>query len=91
MNNEIFEMKKVVLRDIEPVIRQRIGDDMIIENFSSKSLLPPGENYGSSIFSVEVELKNKITEKKKRIFILLRRCVHQQNIKDKFSIVLVHL
>ncbi|KAK9300138.1 hypothetical protein QLX08_007063 [Tetragonisca angustula] len=74
MDNEIFEMKKIVLRDIEPVLRQRIGNHMIIENFSSKSLLPPGENYGSTIFSVEVELKNKNTEKKENLHLIAKMC-----------------
>ncbi|CAL7944486.1 unnamed protein product [Xylocopa violacea] len=72
MTSSLHEMKEIVLRDVEPVLRQKMGDHVIVENFTAKSLLPPGENYGSTIMGVHVELKNKDTEKKEDLHLVAK-------------------
>ena len=72
MSNDDKELKEVVLRDLEPVLHQKIDNKFTIENFTTKSLLPPGENYGSSIFSVHVELKNEKTGKKEELELIAK-------------------
>ncbi|XP_033315081.1 uncharacterized protein LOC117213658 [Bombus bifarius] len=84
-NSDAFTIKNVVLRDIESVLRQRIGDHMIIENYTSKSLLPPGENYGSSIFSVDVELKDKNTGKKEALHLIAKMCPPTEYQREIFN------
>ncbi|KOC71093.1 hypothetical protein WH47_01736 [Habropoda laboriosa] len=74
MNDSDQQLPEVVLRDIEPVLRQRLGDNVIVKNFTTKSLLPPGENYGSTILSVHVELKHKNTEKKEELHLIAKMC-----------------
>lgn len=51
------EIKEIKLRDVESVLRQTLGDKLIVERFTTKSLLPPGENYGSTILSVDAVIK----------------------------------
>ncbi|XP_078049723.1 uncharacterized protein LOC144476521 [Augochlora pura] len=57
MKDKMAEMKEIVLREVEPLLRQKLGDHVVVENFTVESLLPPGENYGSTILKVDVDLK----------------------------------
>ncbi|XP_031839041.1 uncharacterized protein LOC116429826 [Nomia melanderi] len=67
---EMGEMKDIVLREIEPLLRQKLGNDVIVDNFTTKSLLPPGENYGSTILKVDVELRKGKAGKKEEIHLI---------------------
>lgn len=83
MDSSVFEMKQVVLRDLDSVLK--IEDQMVVENYTTKSLLPPGENYGSTIFSVHIELKNKITEKKEDLHLIAKMCPPTEYQKELFN------
>lgn len=72
MNDSDKEPKEIVLRDLEPVLRQRLGDKVIVESFTSDSLLPPGENYGSTILSVHVDYKNGQAGKKEELNLIAK-------------------
>lgn len=74
MTDSDHQLKEIVLRDIEPVLRQWLGDHVNVENFTSKSLLPPGENYGSTILSVEVDLKDRNSGKKEKLHLIAKMC-----------------
>lgn len=43
---------EIVLRELEPVLRSNLGDHVDLREFSYEPLLPPGENFGSTIFAV---------------------------------------
>ncbi|PSN39081.1 hypothetical protein C0J52_07357 [Blattella germanica] len=45
------ELKK---EDLETLLRQQIGSDLNVTSFTSKPLTQPGDNYGSTMLSVEV-------------------------------------
>ncbi|KAG7204917.1 hypothetical protein KM043_005309 [Ampulex compressa] len=51
------EVKDIVLRDLEPLLREKLGDRLIVDSFITKKLLPPGENYGSTILSVDAVIR----------------------------------
>ncbi|KZC15041.1 PREDICTED: uncharacterized protein LOC107193127 [Dufourea novaeangliae] len=70
MTGDSVEIKEVVLRDIEPLIRQKLGDHVIVENFKAQSLLPPGENFGSTILKVDVELRDEHAEKTEELHLI---------------------
>ncbi|XP_076249631.1 uncharacterized protein LOC143188955 [Calliopsis andreniformis] len=72
MNGSDKELKEVVLRDLEPVLQQKLGDQVIVENFTTKSLLPPGENFGSTILSVNVDYKNGHEGQKKELHLIAK-------------------
>ena len=72
MNDREKELKEIVLRDLEPVLRQRLGDKVIVESFTSDSLLPPGENYGSTVLSVHVDYKDGQTGRKEELNLIAK-------------------
>lgn len=45
------------LRDLEVLLRKKLGDDLEIVNYTTESLLPPGENYGSTMLKVHAVMK----------------------------------
>ena len=48
---------KAELRDLEPLLRKKLGDDVSVVRYSTESLLPVGENYGSTILKVHALIK----------------------------------
>uniref|UniRef100_A0A6V7JY62 CHK kinase-like domain-containing protein n=1 Tax=Bracon brevicornis TaxID=1563983 RepID=A0A6V7JY62_9HYME len=50
-------MSDTALKDLQTILRGQLGDDLIVENYKTKNLLPPGENYGSKIISVHAIIK----------------------------------
>lgn len=55
--NDKQQLKKVELRELQPILRRAFDDRLIVVRYTTKQLLPPGENYGSSILSVHVVIK----------------------------------
>lgn len=51
--------ESVMLKNLGSILRTQLGDDIIVENYVTKDLLPPGENYGSKIVSVSAIIKSK--------------------------------
>ncbi|XP_053973277.1 uncharacterized protein LOC128873604 [Hylaeus volcanicus] len=72
MNDSDKEVKEIVLRDVEPVLRQKLGNHVTVENFTTEILLPPGENYGSMILKVTVQVRNEITGKKEDLHLIAK-------------------
>ncbi|XP_017879753.1 uncharacterized protein LOC108624753 [Ceratina calcarata] len=72
MTDAEHEMKEIVLRDIEPILSEKIDKDLVVESFTNKLLLPPGENYGSTIMKVVVNLKNKKTGKEEELHLIAK-------------------
>ncbi|KAJ8675790.1 hypothetical protein QAD02_011576 [Eretmocerus hayati] len=49
----------MILRELEPMLRTKLGKDFELVNYNSDSLLPVGENYGSTILKVRAIIKRK--------------------------------
>ncbi|XP_076299449.1 uncharacterized protein LOC143218246 [Lasioglossum baleicum] len=71
-NEQVTEVKTIVLRDIEPLLKQKLGDHVVVENFTSENLVPPGENYGSTILKVDVDLKRGLSGKEEQIHLIAK-------------------
>ncbi|XP_072762503.1 uncharacterized protein [Anoplolepis gracilipes] len=56
MNNN-KDLKTIELRELQPILSRTFGEQLIVIRYTTKSLLQPGENYGSSIFSVHAVIK----------------------------------
>lgn len=54
------ENKVNVLHDLESLLKKSVGDRVLVIDYETSTLLPEGENYGSSILKVEANIK--ITE-----------------------------
>ncbi|XP_011498458.1 PREDICTED: uncharacterized protein LOC105362673 [Ceratosolen solmsi marchali] len=48
---------EVVLRDLQGLLRKFLDEQVIVVNFTTSTLLPKGENYGSTILKVEAVIK----------------------------------
>ncbi|KAJ8675791.1 hypothetical protein QAD02_011577 [Eretmocerus hayati] len=46
------KVHKIELRDLQSVLRKKLGNSISVVNYNVEPLLQPGENYGSSIFKV---------------------------------------
>ncbi|XP_001600905.2 uncharacterized protein LOC100116396 [Nasonia vitripennis] len=55
---EKIELHNVELRELESLLSKKLGDELRVVNHSVEPLLPPGENYGSSILKVHAVVKN---------------------------------
>lgn len=55
MNNS--ELKKIELRELQPLLSRTFGDQLIVVRYEARNLLQPGENYGSTIFDVHAVIK----------------------------------
>ncbi|XP_023245852.1 uncharacterized protein LOC106639834 [Copidosoma floridanum] len=51
-------LSNIVLRDLESLLRQSLGEQVRVVKYKTASLLPPGENYGSSVLKVEAVIKS---------------------------------
>ena len=65
-------MGEVVLRDLESVLRRQLGEEVIVENFTQKLLLPPGENYGSTMLSVVANIKKNKNSKSETVHLVAK-------------------
>lgn len=57
MNNDQPPLKKIELLELQPILSRTFGDQLIVVRYTTKNLLQPGENYGSTIFSVHAVIK----------------------------------
>lgn len=57
MSNDQPQLKKIELLELQPILSRTFGDQLIVIRYTTKNLLQPGENYGSSIFSVHAVIK----------------------------------
>lgn len=50
-------MEQTNLQDLQSLLRQKLGDSLVVEKYTVKDFLPPGENYGSKIVSVDAIIR----------------------------------
>ncbi|XP_014209232.1 uncharacterized protein LOC106639917 [Copidosoma floridanum] len=62
MSEAAVKVFQVELRDLESLLRKRLDFDGLLE-CSTESLLPPGDNYGSTILKVRAVIKRNKPEK----------------------------
>lgn len=51
------DSKTIELRELQPILSRTFGDQLIVIRYTTKNLLQPGENYGSTIFGVHAVIK----------------------------------
>ena len=59
-------MSQLTKRDLENLLRPTYGIDLVVESFTSNSLTEPGENFGSMMLALEIELLQGKQEKVKQ-------------------------
>lgn len=71
MSDENFS-NDIVLRDLQSLLRNKLTDQIIVDNFTTKSLLPFGENYGSTILNVEATIRRDDDAKKEDLHLIAK-------------------
>ncbi|KAL2725790.1 uncharacterized protein V1477_018228 [Vespula maculifrons] len=56
---EQTEIKKIALYQLQPLLRSTLGNKLIVENYTTTSFLPPGENYGSTILAIDAIIRQE--------------------------------
>jgi len=57
MSNDQQQLKTIELHELQPILSRTFGDRLIVIRYTTKNLLEPGENYGSTILSVHAVIK----------------------------------
>ncbi|KAJ4451124.1 hypothetical protein ANN_02564, partial [Periplaneta americana] len=60
-------MQEINQQDLESLLHPQLGNEVIVESFTSKPLTQPGENYGSTMLALEVNIikgEDKATRRK---------------------------
>lgn len=69
---EKAEIKEITLHELEPLLRSTFGNKLIVENYTSKSFLPPGENYGSTILAIDAIIKRDENAKREDLHMIAK-------------------
>ncbi|KAK0096652.1 hypothetical protein PV326_004792 [Microctonus aethiopoides] len=57
-------MEQSDLKDLQSLLRQKFHDELIVKSYQVENFLPPGENYGSKIVSVDaIIIRNNENDK----------------------------
>ncbi|XP_050454122.1 uncharacterized protein LOC126852884 [Cataglyphis hispanica] len=70
MNNE--ELKTIELRELQPILSRTFGDQLIVVRYTTKNLLQPGENYGSTIFDVHAVIKRNDEAEEEDLYLVAK-------------------
>jgi hypothetical protein len=50
-------MPQLCKQDLEALLCPRLGRDLVVESFTSQPLTQPGENYGSTMLAIEINIR----------------------------------
>ncbi|PSN39074.1 hypothetical protein C0J52_07363 [Blattella germanica] len=53
--------------DLESLLRPQFGNDLVVESFTSTALTQPGENYGSTMLALEVNIVQEPNKTKQKL------------------------
>ncbi|KAJ9592860.1 hypothetical protein L9F63_015438 [Diploptera punctata] len=53
-------------KELEDLLHPKFGNDLVVESFTSKPLTAPGENFGSFLWAMEVEIRHGKKDKSKQ-------------------------
>ncbi|XP_070157113.1 uncharacterized protein [Polyergus mexicanus] len=71
MNNG-EELKTIELRELQPILSRTFGDQLIVVRYTTKSLLQPGENYGSTIFDVHAVIRRNDEAEEEDLYLVAK-------------------
>ncbi|EFN78710.1 uncharacterized protein LOC105188476 [Harpegnathos saltator] len=79
------QLKTIELRELQPLLRRTFDDRLIVVRYITKNLLPPGENYGSTILSVHAIIKRDDNADEEDLHLVAKMSpptIYQRNIFD---------
>ncbi|KAK2582860.1 hypothetical protein KPH14_008939 [Odynerus spinipes] len=69
---EEVKIIEITLRELEPVLRSELGNALIVESYTTKSFLLPGENYGSTILAVDAVIRRTEHDEKEDLHMIAK-------------------
>lgn len=72
MSNNEEQSRKIELHDLQPILSRTFGDQLIVVRYTTKDLLQPGENYGSTILSVHAVIKRDNEAKEEDLHLIAK-------------------
>lgn len=71
-NTDDGEIIEISLRELEPLLRSSLGEELILESYTTKEFLLPGENYGSTIMSVDAVIRRTENGEKENLHMIAK-------------------
>lgn len=72
MSDDVEQLREIELRELQPILSRTFGDQLIVVRYTTKSLLQPGENYGSTILSVHAVIKHDDKAKEEDLYLVAK-------------------
>ncbi|KYN07305.1 PREDICTED: uncharacterized protein LOC108781148 isoform X2 [Cyphomyrmex costatus] len=72
MSNDQQELKTIELHELQPILSRTFGDRLIVVRYTTENLLQPGENYGSTIFSVHAVIKRNDEAEEEDLYLIAK-------------------
>jgi len=72
MSNDQQQLKKIELHELQPILSRTFGDRLIVIRYTTKNLLEPGENYGSTILSVHAVIKRNDEAEEEDLYLVAK-------------------
>lgn len=72
MSNDQQQLKTIKLRELQPLLSRTFGDRLIVVRYTTKNLLQPGENYGSTILSVHAVIKRNDEAEEENFYLIAK-------------------
>lgn len=63
---------EISLRELQPLLQSVLGNALIVESYTTKSFLPPGENYGSTILAVDAVIRKTENDEKEDLHMIAK-------------------
>ncbi|XP_034942303.1 uncharacterized protein [Chelonus insularis] len=78
-------MNQIAVKDLQSIIQQTFGKEIIVESYETKDFLPPGENYGSKIVSVDAKIRKTKSNKIENLYMIAKLPPPTQFQRDMFD------
>lgn len=72
MSNDQQQLKTIELHELQPILSRTFGDRLIVVRYTTKNLLQPGENYGSTILSVNTVIKRNDEAEEEDLYLIAK-------------------
>ena len=85
IQNSREDNEKLVLRNLESLLRKTISEDLIVVDYVTTNLLPKGENYCSTMLKVDATVKKSKTSSIEKLSLVAKMVPDTEFLKTHFN------
>lgn len=78
-------MGEIALRELQSVLQKHLASELVVDQFETSSLVPLGENYGSSIFKVRALVRDNESAESRELHLVAKMLPPTQFQRDMFK------